>query len=72
MKVFRVNVNRPRQPKQDPWETQRSVYVVSDSMDESVRKAIEYFNDLDDADDYFTTGVDILASTDGEGEVLLR
>ncbi len=72
MKVFRVNLNRPRKPKQDPWETKRSVYVVSDSIDESVRKAIEYFNDLDDADDYFTTGVDILASTDGEGEVLLR
>lgn len=72
MKVFRVNLNRPRKPKQDPWETQRSVYVASGSMDESVRKAIEYFNDLDDADDYFTTGVDILASTDGEGEVLLQ
>lgn len=72
MKIFRITVSRPQKQGQDSWETQRSAIAVSESFDDATKKAIDYYNEVDGVDDYFVTGVNILASeTEGEGEVLL-
>lgn len=73
MKVFRVSVNRPVTKGKDPWETRRTVLVIGDSADEAMKKAVGYYNDLDDVDDYYPQEVDIIASEiEGEGDILLR
>ncbi len=72
MKLFRISVNRPAKKGKDPWETRRTVFVMGESADGSMKKAVAYYNDLDDVADYFTQGVEIVASeTEGEGDILL-
>lgn len=45
---------------------------MGESADGSMKKAVAYYNDLDDVADYFTQGVEIVASeTEGEGDILL-
>jgi hypothetical protein len=69
-------VRRPPMTKaerDDPWlAARRSSFVLADSFDTAGKLAVSHFNDLDAKEDYFVTGVEVLASTEeGEGEVLL-
>lgn len=73
MKVLRVSVNRPAVKGKDPWDTRRTVLVMGDSADEAMKKAVAYYNDLDDVGDYYAQEIDIVASeTEGEGDILLQ
>jgi hypothetical protein len=66
LKLFSVSVRRP--PRKDNkgeeiYERWREAFVMSSGYDEAVRKAVAYYNDLDDVDDYFTNGVSVCATT---------
>lgn len=72
MRMYRICVRRPQAGKEDPWETQRTAYVVVESFDQAVEKVTAYYNDLEDVDDYYASDVCIEASTElGEGALLL-
>lgn len=72
MRVYRICVNRPAMEGVDSWDTRRTAVAVTDSLDQAMQKAIDYYNDMEDVTDYYMTDISIEASTEaGEGAILL-
>jgi hypothetical protein len=63
---------RARQRLGEYIQMRRSALVITDSLDDAVSKTIDYYNDIDGADDYYFQDISVSASTEeGEGGVLL-
>jgi hypothetical protein len=76
VKAFSVSVRRPDVKTKGKENTMgsswRGAMVLSESFDDAAKKAVAYYNDVDDVDDYFVTGASVYATTDeGEGDVLI-
>ena len=72
MRIYRVDVNRPRVDSRDYWESRRTALVCSDSLDKAVQTVVAYYNNVEDVTDYFVTDIAIEASTEsGEGAILI-
>ena len=73
MKVIYVSVRRPEKARiNDKVVLWRDAFVISESFDDAIRKAVAHFNDLDGVEDYYVSSVNIQASTEeDEGGVLL-
>lgn len=72
MRIYRVDVNRPRVENRDFWETCRTAMVCADSLDKAAQTVVAYYNDVEDVTDYFVTDIGIAASTEsGEGDILI-
>lgn len=75
MKLFRITVTRPTlRNEEDAWRKQRDAFVTGDSFDAANKAAVAYYNDVEDVDDYYVRGVDIVASDEdvNSGGVLIQ
>lgn len=72
MRLIRVTVTRPQPAGKDNWDKRRNAYVVDDDFSAGAQKAVEYYNEIDDADDYYVVGMDLVAGTqEGEGDLFI-